>query len=105
MTGILRSVHKLGDKTHGDDLNNIMDPAGAAQESRAQRKQISALELALAAGPVAAQAEPSVPVMPLRDDAAAVTARKKSAVAQRTRKGRRSTILTSLNDNEGVLGA
>jgi hypothetical protein len=53
----------------------------------------------------AAPAEPSVPVMPLRDDAAAVTAKKKSVAAQRGRKGRRSTILTALDDNEGVLGA
>ena len=79
---------------------------GTTLVERDKRKAAeTALEQVTAAAAVPEPVEPSVPVMPLRNDATAVTAKRKSVAAQRTRKGRRSTILTSLDDNEGVLGA
>lgn len=90
--------------------NKISDPLGIFGRDEGigagflPDKMKEALEAAAAATP-APVAEPSVPVMPLRNDVAAVTAKKKSVAVQRGRRGRRSTILTALDDNEGVLGA
>lgn len=103
MSGIGKSIGFLPDplnihKSKEDGGLGFPDPLGLF-DSLPKPKEVA---------PIPQELETPSP-MPLPSNSSAssasVTAKRKSVAVQRGRKGRRSTILTALDDNEGVLGA